>query len=70
MIVLNIIALIVLLIGGLNWGLVGIFNFNLITFIFGGFTIWARIIYILVLIATIFLIISAAVNAGILLGRR
>ncbi|MBE5735677.1 MAG: DUF378 domain-containing protein [Clostridiales bacterium] len=56
MILLNIISLIVLFIGGINWGLVGIFNFNLVDWIFGGYNIGSIIVYILVLIATIYLI--------------
>ena len=68
MIVTNYIALILLLIGGLNWGLVGIFNFNLVAFICMGSRIAERIIYILVLLATIWLIISAAIDGGILLA--
>ena len=43
---LNKIALVLLIIGGLNWGLVGIFNFDLVAFICGGgATVAARIIY-------------------------
>lgn len=43
------IALVLSIIGGLNWGLVGIFRFDLVAFIFGGQTgIVSRIIYILV----------------------
>jgi len=45
--VLNIITLVLLIIGGLNWGLVGIANFNLVEAIFGG-TALTTIIYILV----------------------
>ncbi len=67
MIVANYIALILVLIGGLNWGLVGIFNFNLVAWISIGSRIVERIIYILVLIATIWLIISSAIDGGILL---
>ncbi len=67
MIVANYIALILVLIGGLNWGLVGIFNFNLVAWISMGSRIVERIIYILVLIATIWLIISSAIDGGILL---
>lgn len=67
MIVVNYIALILVLIGGLNWGLVGIFNFNLVAWISIGSRIVERIIYILVLIATIWLIISSAIDGGILL---
>ena len=67
MIVANYIALIILLIGGLNWGLVGLFNFNLVAWISMGNRIVERIIYILVLIATIWLIIASAIDGGIVL---
>lgn len=46
------IALWVLVIGGLNWGLVGIFQFDVIAWAFGGSdTIVSRILYILVAVA-------------------
>lgn len=51
------IALILSIIGGLNWGLVGIFQFDLVAFICGGQTgIVSRIIYILVGLAAIWCI--------------
>jgi len=70
MIILNIISLIVLLIGGLNWGLIGIFNFNLVNWIFGGYNAGSIIIYILVLLATIWLIIQALMHGAIYLRNR
>lgn len=42
------IALALVIIGAINWGLVGIFNFNLVDAIFGAMSIISRIIYILV----------------------
>jgi uncharacterized protein len=42
------IALILVIIGGLNWGLVGLFNFDLVAFIFGQMTLLSRIVYVLV----------------------
>ena len=36
------------IIGAINWGLIGIFNFNLVDTIFGAMSILSRIIYILV----------------------
>ncbi|PKM89417.1 DUF378 domain-containing protein [Candidatus Falkowbacteria bacterium HGW-Falkowbacteria-2] len=45
---LNSIALVLLVIGGLNWGLVGLFSFDLVAAIFGGMTIATRVIYVLV----------------------
>ena len=41
-------ALVLTLIGALNWGLIGIFDFNLVAAIFGDMTVAARIIYSLV----------------------
>lgn len=67
MVIANYIALILLLIGGLNWGLMGLFSFNLVLWCCFKNTMIARIIYVLVLISTIWLIISAAINGGILL---
>ena len=46
--VIDIIALVLIIIGAINWGLVGIFNFNLVEAIFGGLSVLTRIIYILV----------------------
>ena len=46
--VIDTIALILIIIGALNWGLIGIFNFNLVDTIFGAMSVISRIIYILV----------------------
>lgn len=67
MIIVNYIALILLFIGGINWGLVGLFNFNLVAAISMGSRLIERIIYIIVLVATIYLIIACALWGGILL---
>ena len=42
------IALVLIIIGAINWGLVGLFNFNLVDTIFGTMSVISRIIYILV----------------------
>lgn len=46
--VIDTIALVLIIIGAINWGLVGIFKFNLVEAIFGGLSVITRIIYILV----------------------
>ena len=38
-------------IGCLNWGLVGLFNFNLVEYLFGDGALITRIIYVLVMVA-------------------
>ena len=48
------IALWILIIGGLNWGLVGIFSFDLVAWAFGGSdSLISRIVYILVALSAI-----------------
>ena len=42
------IAIILLVVGGLNWGLVGLFNFDLVGAIFGDMSALSRIIYVIV----------------------
>lgn len=49
------IALILLIVGGLNWGLVGLFKFDLVAAIFGT-SILASIVYILVGISAVYTI--------------
>ena len=70
MIIANIISLIVLFIGGLNWGLVGIFRFNLVEWVFGGYNAGSIIIYILVLLATLWLICSVIWRGAIYIKRK
>ena len=46
--VIDTIALILIIIGAINWGLIGIFNFNLVDTLFGTMSVLYRIIYTLV----------------------
>ena len=50
------VMLILLAIGGLNWGLVGLFEFDLVAAIFGEATLLSNMIYILVGISSLYLI--------------
>lgn len=45
---LNILTLILVIVGGVNWGLVGLFNFDLLATIFGAGSLLSRVVYILV----------------------
>jgi uncharacterized protein len=53
------IAMILLIVGGLNWLLVGLLKFDLVQTIFGGIPILRDIIYILVGIAAIYMLVMA-----------
>ena len=52
------IAIILLIIGGLNWGLVGIFSWDVVAAIFGDMSVVARIIYILVGLSGLWILFS------------
>ena len=58
--VLDWVSLVLVIIGGLNWGLVGIFQFDLVAYLFGVASILSDIIYILVGLAAIYLLIVVA----------
>ena len=50
------------LIGALNWGLVGLFGFDLVAFLFGTMSVLSRLIYTLVGISAILLVVFAIRN--------
>lgn len=57
MMIANKIALVLSIIGGINWGLVGLFSFDLVAWIAGGSTmLLARIIYIVIALSSIWCI--------------
>lgn len=67
MAIANLIAFILVAIGALNWGLYGIFKFNLVSAIFGKErNFFNTLIYILVFLGGVWLIISASVSNGAL----
>lgn len=63
--IINWVAFVILAISGVNWGLVGIFNFNLVDWIFGGYNAGSIVVYILVLLSAIWLIISLILNRNL-----
>ena len=66
---LDIIALILLIVGGINWGSIGIFQFDIIAWIFGGQgALVSRILYVLVGLAALWCI-SVFFKENDFLGR-
>jgi uncharacterized membrane protein YuzA (DUF378 family) len=61
---LNVVSLVLLIVGGLNWGLWGLFEFDLVATLFGGNTAaLAKVVYALVGVAAVF-------QAGLLASGR
>ncbi len=55
---IDVIAAVLLVVGGLNWGLVGFFNFDLVAALFGAGSIVARIVYSLVGLAAVYQVVT------------
>jgi uncharacterized protein len=55
---LDYIAWVLVLVGGLNWGLVGAFEYNLVDSLFGVGSVLARVVYGLVGLAAIYIVIT------------
>jgi len=53
--VLDLIALVLVIVGGLNWGLVGLFDLDLVAALFGVGSILAKIVYMLVGLSALWL---------------
>lgn len=50
------IAMILVIVGGLNWALVGLFSFDLVAAIFGSMSALARVVYVLVGLSAVYLL--------------
>ena len=56
--VINKLTLVLLIVGGLNWGLVALLDFDLVAALFGEMTLLSRIVYGLVGISALFQVVS------------
>ncbi len=56
---LKAISIILVVVGGLNWGLVGLFGFDLVATLFGAIPIVSRVVYVLVGLAAVALILTS-----------
>ncbi len=66
---LNLLTLLLVIVGGLNWGLVGLFNLDLVSAIFGTFS---RLIYVLVGLSALYQLVpfSQALSTDEVLAER
>lgn len=66
----HIIAYILLFVGGLNWGLVGLFNFNVVNSILGGMPPVENLVYVLVGVATVYIIATHRTDCRVCSGKK
>jgi len=64
------VALVLLIIGGINWGLIGFFGFNLVGALFGQMTVLSRIVYALVGISALYVVLDWAMSKETHTERR
>lgn len=58
------VAMVLVIVGGLNWGLVGVFKYNLVDSIFGEGSALARIVYALVGLSAVYMVYTLSKLAG------
>jgi len=66
---LNLITMILTIIGGLNWGIIGLFDYNVVTAIFGSFD---RLVYVIVGLSALYQLVpfSQAFSADEVVAER
>ena len=70
--VANLITIVLIIVGGLNWGLVGLFDWNLVAAIFGDGSFLSRTVYVLVGLSAVWQIVALATtpSTAVTTGRR
>jgi uncharacterized protein len=58
------VALVLVIVGGVNWGLIGFCKFDLVAQIFGDMSALSRIVYALVGLSAVYLVYTATKLAG------
>ena len=67
----NIIAYALVIVGAINWGLFGLFDFNLVSSVFAGArTVGSVIVYSVIALAALWLILSPFITGGVLWLRN
>jgi uncharacterized membrane protein YuzA (DUF378 family) len=69
---IDILTLVLVIVGGLNWGLIGLFDFDLVAAIFGAGSMLSRLVYILVGLSAAWQIVPlfAVIGSGELAAER
>ena len=61
---LGLITMILLIVGGLNWGLVGLLDLNLVTMLFGSVPVLVTVVYVLVGLSAIYQLVLLIKSRG------
>lgn len=66
---LHMAAFLLTVVGALNWGLVGLFNFNLVTALLGSVPTVEKIVYVLVGLSAVYLLVTHRADCKVCGGK-
>lgn len=66
---LHITAFLLTIVGALNWGLVGLFNFNLVAALLGSVPTVERVVYVLVGLSAVYLVATHRTDCKVCAGK-
>lgn len=66
---LHMVAFLLLAVGGLNWGLVGLFQFNLVSAVFGSMPALEMLVYVLVGVSALWLLVTHKAQCKVCSGK-
>ncbi|HVZ67234.1 MAG TPA: DUF378 domain-containing protein [Patescibacteria group bacterium] len=66
---LHMIAYLLLFVGGLNWGLIGLFNFNLVNSLLSTMPVVEQAVYLLVGVSTVYIIATLRTDSKVFSGK-
>lgn len=59
---IKLISYLLVIIGAINWGLVGLFNFDVVAKLLGDMTIWSRTVYVLVGLSALVSLLAMSID--------
>lgn len=59
---IKLISYLLVIIGAINWGLVGLFNFDVVAKLLGDMTIWSRTVYVLVGLSALVSLVAMSID--------
>jgi len=62
--IINLVAILLVVIGGLNWALVGLLDLDLVAAIFGDMSMISRVVYVLVGVSAVYVLLTQVIKMG------
>lgn len=66
---LHMLAFLLMAVGGLNWGLVALFDFNLVSTIFGSWPVLEKLVYVLVGVSAVYILATHKRDCKVCSGK-